>query len=128
MAHARHAAPDVGQHVDDGPAVLAHVLGIDLARHQEGAVQVVLDHGVPAVETDAVQRRRKLPARAIEQAVDAAMPGQHVRDHAAHAGLVSDIARVQADAPGGFGRPRPLPPPVTRMVLPSYSPGRNTDA
>jgi hypothetical protein len=66
-------------------------------------VQIVLHHRAPAVVADAVQRRRELAARAIEQAVDGAVPRQRIGNRAAHAGLVADVAGVQADAAAGLG-------------------------
>jgi hypothetical protein len=41
VAHAGHAVPHVGRHVDDGAAVGLHGLQVELAHHQEAAGQVV---------------------------------------------------------------------------------------
>src|SRR5581483_7138408 len=109
VAHAGHAAPHVGQHVDDGAAALAHRLIEDLARHQEAAGEVVGDHRLPTLLADGHQRRRELAAGVVDQAVDHAAPGGDGLYRLLHRILVADIeslhrtfAAVLADL-GGRG-------------------------
>src|SRR5690606_19942730 len=55
VAHAGHAAPHVGEHVDDAAAVLAHALQEDFLGDQETADQVGAHHGLEAFLVDADQ-------------------------------------------------------------------------
>jgi hypothetical protein len=102
MAHAGHTAPDVREHVDDRAAVIAHPLCKTFARHQESAVQVVAHHRVPAVQRDLVERRGKLAACAIEEAVEPVEIGDCRGDDVFDARFVADVAGVAAHAFGAF--------------------------
>ena len=52
MAHPRHAAPHVGEHVDDRAAVLAHGLIEHFPGHQETAHQIGAHHGLETLLVD----------------------------------------------------------------------------
>ena len=103
MAHAGHAHPDVGQHVDDGAAIGCHRLVVDLAAHQEAAGQVVAHHRVPALGRNVLERRGELPAGVVDQAVDAAMRGQHVGDGLLDGFFLANVAYMAGGAPADFG-------------------------
>ena len=103
VAHARQPAPDIGQHVDDAAAVRLHPLHIALAREQEGAVQVVAHHCIPALQRDIAQPRRVLAAGAIEQAVDAAVRAHHIGHRRLDRHLVADVAGVPGEAGCALG-------------------------
>ena len=92
VSHARHAAPHVGDDVDDRAAVLGHPLRVALARAEEAAGQVGADDGLPALLGDAGQRRRELAARIVHQPVDAAGACQRLRHHRLHLRLLADVA------------------------------------
>jgi hypothetical protein len=94
VPHVGHAAPYVGDDIDDGPAALLHRLVQALARHQETAGQVGLHHGIPALGGDVLERRRKLPTRVVDQRVDAAVLGVDLRHQRLHGSLVADVADV----------------------------------
>ena len=81
MAHAVHAAPHVGEHVDDAAAVLAHALQIDFLGHQETADEVGTHHRFEAFLVDADQRGRELAAGVVDQVMDGAVLGDHRLDH-----------------------------------------------
>jgi hypothetical protein len=89
--HARHAAPHVGDHVHDRAAMLLHALLVGLARDQETAGEIVGDHGIPALLADHRQRHRILAAGIVDQAVDAAVFLENLRDVGAHRLLVTDV-------------------------------------
>ena len=71
MAHAGHAVPHVGDHVHDRAAVLLHPLRVGFARHQEAAGEIGAHHRVPALRGNLLQRRAELPARIVDQEIDA---------------------------------------------------------
>jgi hypothetical protein len=69
---------------------------VALARHQKAAGEVGVDHGLPALGADGFQRRHELAAGVVDQAVDAAVFGQHGRDQAAHRVFLPDVADLRA--------------------------------
>src|SRR5690606_21094065 len=102
VAHARHAAPHVSEHIDDAAAVLAlaeqeHVLG-----HQEPTDQVGADHGFKPFLVDADQRGRELAAGVVHQMMNAAAFGEHGFDHGLHGVFVADVADMEADVAAIF--------------------------
>jgi hypothetical protein len=147
VAHAGHAAPHVGDDVDDRAAVLAMRLGEDLAGEQEAADEVGAHDGLEALLRDRGQRRGELAAGVVDEAVDAAVGGDDGGDGGLDGGLVADVAGVPVGGAavlgdlGGDGesfarlrpmrttwapsaasscavqRPMPLPPPVTTTTL-----------
>src|SRR5690606_3559402 len=98
VAHAGHAAPHVGEHVDDAAAVLAHALGEYLAGDQEAAHQVGSYYGLEALLVDAGQRCRELAAGVVDQVVDASALGDHLGDHRLDRFLLADVAGLEAGA------------------------------
>ena len=89
VAHARHAAPHVGDDVDDRAARLAravvqHPLVDALARDQEAAGQVVADDRVPALGADRRERRGELAAGVVDERVDAAVAREYGGDRRLH--------------------------------------------
>jgi hypothetical protein len=99
VAHAGHRAPHVGHDVDDGAAVLLHGLQVALARHQEAAGQVGVDHRLPALGAGLRQRRDVLAAGVVDQSVDPAMRGQHLAATVAHHILLADVAHMVLACP-----------------------------
>jgi hypothetical protein len=103
VAHVGHGAPDVGHDVDDGAAVRLHALQVALARHQEAAREVGVDHRLPALGRDGVQRRDVLAARVVHEPVDAALRGDDGADGHAHRVFLADVEGLRAGpAAGGF--------------------------
>src|SRR5882757_2908293 len=93
MAHAGHAELPVGADIDDGAAVAFHPAAVDFLGHQEGRGHVVGDHGVPAVQRDILELGGKLPARIVDQPVDAAAPGEHALDRFLELVLPAQVGR-----------------------------------
>ena len=111
MHHAREAAVDVGDDVDDAPALARdHRLVGDLAGHVPGAEEVVLHDRGEAVGRDVLRRRRELTAGVVDQHVDAAEPLDHAGDQLGH---VVDLADLDVVGQEGYELfPRRAPPPT----------------
>ncbi len=92
VAHAGHAAPHVGEHVDDAAAVAAHGLVEHFPGHEEAAHQIGAQHGFETLLVDRGQGRRVLAAGIVHQAMDRTkalhQPGHQGLDRF----LVADVA------------------------------------
>ena len=77
--------------------MLCHVLHKALARHQKTAREVGVQHGLPALGADAGQGRDVLPARVVDQGVDAPVAGQHFGHQRFDGSLIPYIRSVPAD-------------------------------
>ena len=103
MAHAGHAAPHVGEHVDDAAAVLAQALQEDFLGHQKTAHQVGAHHGLEAFLVDADQRRGELAAGVVDQVMDASALREHRGDHGLYRLFITDVADLEAGAAAVLG-------------------------
>ena len=101
VAHVRHAVPHVGDHVHDRAAVLLHPLHVGLARDEEATGEVGAHHGIPALRRNLLQRRRELPARVVDEEIDAAEVGGDGAHGLGDALLLADVDRVAACAAAG---------------------------
>jgi hypothetical protein len=89
------AMPDVGNDIDDGPAIGLHPAVIDLAHEDEAAGQVAAHHGLKALGRNGFHRRAILTAGIVHQPVDATIGAKHRVDRRYHQGFVTDIANVR---------------------------------
>ena len=76
-----------------------HALVEALTCHQKAASEVGVDHRLPAFGAGVCQGRDVLPARVVDQAVDAAMLLHHLRDHGFHIVFAPDVAAVPTGLP-----------------------------
>jgi hypothetical protein len=79
--------------------MLLHALVEAFTRHQKSTREVGVNHRLPALGTGAGQRRDVLPARVVDQAVNAAVLLQHFRDHGFHIVFAPYVAAVPAGLP-----------------------------
>ncbi len=78
------------------PPVLLMLCRIDFLGHQKAADQVGAHHRLEAFLVDADQRRGELAAGVVDQVMDAAVFGQHRRDHGLDRFFVADVADLEA--------------------------------
>src|SRR2546427_704884 len=79
--------------------VLLYGLKIAFAHHQKAAGQVGVDHRYPALGADGFQRRDVLPARVVDQAIDAPLRHHNGRDGGLDGFFLPDVTRVKTHAP-----------------------------
>ena len=125
VAHAGHGAPHVGHDVDDGATVRLHALHVALARHQEAAGEVGVEHRLPALGADVLQRRDVLAAGVVHQAVDAPMRADDGGHHGAHRRLPGGCRRRgswRARRRRRFRQPRPAACRALRPISTTCAP------
>ena len=91
VRHAGHRAPDVGHDVHDRAAARRHALREALARHEEAASQVGVDHRLPALGADLLGRGDVLAARVVHQPIDRAVLRHDARHGLSHYILLPDV-------------------------------------
>ena len=93
------AMPDVGDDIDDGPAIGLHPAVIDLAHENEPAGQIAANHRLEPLGRDGFHRRAILTTGIVDEPVDAAVGTEHGIDRRDHHRLIADIANLGQDLP-----------------------------
>src|SRR5437762_780228 len=94
--------PDVGNDVDDRPAMRLHPAVVGLAHEDEAARKVAAHHGLEALGGDGLHGRSVLASGVVHQSIQTPTQGQHIVDGLTDHGLVADIAGVHADVAAVF--------------------------
>ena len=102
MGDVRQAPPDIRHDVDDVSllAALPPVAG-GLLHHVPGAVEIGVDHGLPALDRKVDRLLRKLPARVVDQHIQPALFLPHLPHQGFHLFRVADGHGL-----GHHGRPQ----------------------
>ncbi len=84
------------------PPLRLHPLCVDFARHQEAAGEVGAHDSVPALRGNLFQRRRELPARIVDEEIDAPVIGEHRAHDLGHALFLANVGDVAARGAARF--------------------------
>src|SRR5262245_36518420 len=82
----------VRDHVDDPPASGGDHALADHLRDEPGAVEVVVDDGIPALRRELLRALRKLSAGIVDEDVDASQPVVGLLDHGLDLFNLADVA------------------------------------